>query len=126
MKFSIIIACKENNPYLQECLKYCLELKYPDFEIFVLPDEKFTYNNPKVKIITTGPISPPMKRNKVLGLARGELFAFLDDDAYPRDDWLGVAAKYFENSDIAAIGGPAITPQTDSLAQIASGMIYES
>jgi GT2 family glycosyltransferase len=126
MKISIIIVCKGLNPYLSECLKHCLDLDYPDFEIIVFPDEDFKYADQKVKIIATGKVTPPRKRNKALGIARGELFAFIDDDAYPRKDWLKEAVKYFNNPDVAAIGGPAITPPDDSLRQLASGFIYES
>ncbi len=126
MRISIIIACKNPNPYLSECLKHCLDLDYPDFEIIVLPDEDFRYADQKVKIIATGIIAPPRKRNKALGIARGELIAFIDDDAYPEKNWLKEAIKYFNNPDVAAIGGPAITPPDDSLRQLASGIIYES
>jgi cellulose synthase/poly-beta-1,6-N-acetylglucosamine synthase-like glycosyltransferase len=126
MFISIIIACKKNNPYLEECLRYCLGLWYPEFEIIVLPDTHFEYAHPRVKIIPTGSVTPPQKRNKILRLAGGELYAFIDDDAYPKEDWLTVAVKHFEDSGVAAIGGPAITPPQDSLSQIASGLIYES
>ncbi len=126
MRISIIIACKNQNPYLSECLKHCLDLDYPDFEIIVLPDEDFRYADQKVKIIATGIIAPPRKRNRALGIARGELIAFIDDDAYPEKNWLKEAIKYFNNPDVAAIGGPAITPPDDSLRQLASGIIYES
>ena len=29
--------------------------------------------------------------------AKGNIFAFIDDDAYPRRDWLEVAEKYLQN-----------------------------
>ncbi|MCM8778436.1 MAG: glycosyltransferase [Candidatus Omnitrophica bacterium] len=126
MKVSIVIACKKNNPYLEECLKHCLQLDYPDYEILVLPDEGFSYTHPRIRIIPTGEITPPAKRNKVLGIASGELLAFIDDDAYPEKNWLKRGRDYFHESEIAAIGGPAITPQEDSLRQFASGLVYES
>lgn len=40
-KVSIIIPLKEYNSYIEECIRHCLELDYPDFEIIVLPDNPF-------------------------------------------------------------------------------------
>lgn len=126
MKVSIVIACKKINPYLEECLQHCLSLDYPDYEIFVLPDDEFDYPDSRVKIISTGPVTPPVKRNRILGIASGKLIAFIDDDAYPRPDWLKVAIEEFKNPEVAGIGGPAITPPEDGLKQLASGLVYES
>ncbi|MDL1979741.1 MAG: glycosyltransferase, partial [Deltaproteobacteria bacterium] len=61
-----------------------------------------------------------------LKYAKGEIFAFLDDDAYPRRDWLTHIVHNFSDSDVAAVGGPAVTPDNDSTAQKASGLVFES
>ena len=61
-----------------------------------------------------------------LGYAKGEILAFIDDDAYPRKDWLKNAMENFKDQDVAAVGGPAITPGEDSIRQKASGLIYSS
>ena len=58
--------------------------------------------------------------------AQGDILAFIDDDAYPEEDWLKNAAKNFEDFQVGAVGGPAVTPPNDSLRQKASGKIYES
>ncbi|MFQ6136538.1 MAG: glycosyltransferase [Candidatus Hydrothermarchaeales archaeon] len=47
----------------------------------------------------------------------GELLAFIDSDAYPRKDWLKNAVKYFSNPEIAAVGGPGLTPEEDNTLQ---------
>ena len=126
MKVSIVIACKNFNPYLEECLRHCLNLDYPDYEIIVLPDERFNYPDQRVKIIPTGKVTPPVKRNKILEIPLGDIIAFIDDDAYPDKDWLKIAKIYFDDSEIGALGGPGVTPQNDNLRQWASGVIYES
>ncbi len=58
--------------------------------------------------------------------ARGEIIAFLDDDAYPEPCWLKNALVNFDDPEVAAVGGPAVTPDNDSLAQKASGAIYST
>jgi len=126
MTISIIIAVKHLNENLKECLRHCLNLDYPDYEIIVFPDEAFIFDNPKVKVIATGNISPPRKRDLALKEAKGEVLAFIDDDAYPERSWLGNAAKNFSDPEVAAVGGPAITPESDSLLQKAGGEVYRS
>jgi GT2 family glycosyltransferase len=58
--------------------------------------------------------------------AKGEIIAFIDDDAWPEKDWLKNAVENFKDGNIAAVGGPAITPAQDSLKQKASGLVYSS
>ncbi|MEM7268599.1 MAG: glycosyltransferase family 2 protein [Pseudomonadota bacterium] len=46
-----------------------------------------------------------MSRNIGLSAARGEIVAFIDDDAAPEPDWLDEALKVFAADDIGAVGG---------------------
>ena len=126
MTVSIIVAVKKDNPNLRECIENCLKLDYPDFEILVLPDNDAILNYPKTRVIPTGELTPPLKRDLALSHAKGEIVAFLDDDAYPDKDWLTKALRHFESPEIAAVGGPAVTPKADSLRQKASGQVYSS
>ena len=126
MTVSIIVAVKGDNPNLRECIESCLKLDYPDFEILILPDNAVILNYPKTRVIPTGEVTPPIKRDLALSQASGEIIAFLDDDAYPAEDWLSLALKHFTDPEIAAVGGPAVTPETDSLMQKASGRVYSS
>ena len=126
MNVSIIIAVKKFNPNLKNCLEKCLALDYSYFEIIVLPDKEFVSSDPKVKIIPTGNLTAPQKRDIGAKLSSGDILAFIDDDAYPRSDWLKNAVKQFQALKIAALGGPGLTPQEDSPLEKASGKIYES
>lgn len=126
MTVSIIVAVKKDNPNLRECIESCLKLNYPDFEILVLPDNDLILSYPKTRVIPTGELTPPLKRDMALSQAQGEILAFLDDDAYPDKDWLAKALRHFEFPEIAAVGGPAVTPDADSLRQKASGQVYSS
>ncbi len=115
-------------------------MDYPEFEIIILPDESFdsvlpclpagrghrNQGNVHIKIVPTGPVSPAEKRDIALNYARGEILAFLDDDAYPRKDWLKNAINNFAEPMVAAVGGPAITAENDNVRQKASGLVYQS
>ena len=125
-RVSIIIPCKEIGDYARESIERCLKLDYPDFEILVLPDAESTLNLPGVKIIPTGPVGPAEKRDLAASMADSEFLAFIDDDAYPDKLWLKKAMRHFQDADIAAVGGPGITPPTDGLRQKASGLVFSS
>ncbi len=108
-----------------------MKLEFSDYEILILADEAFSqegiFSSPKIRIIPTGNITPPYKRDLGAKKTKGSILAFLDDDAYPDKDWLSQAIKIFEESDnIACVCGPAITPKSDSLLQKASGLVYGS
>jgi GT2 family glycosyltransferase len=141
-KVSVIIAlhtCSER--FLKDFSNF-RNLDYPDFEILVVVDEP-TLNessNPrstslkrlkKPNYVTIIPTSkeltgPGEKRDVGIENATGEICAFIDDDAYPRPDWLRSAVPFFNNSEVAAIGGPGVTPPEDSLLAQASGVVYTS
>ncbi|MCM8782078.1 MAG: glycosyltransferase [Candidatus Omnitrophica bacterium] len=127
MTVSILIPVKGDNENLRKSIGHCLELDYPDFEIIVLPDAPIVlpYGD-KVRVIPTGNVCPAKKRDGAIDKVKGELLAFLDDDAYPRNDWLKNAVIHFSANEVAAVCGPAITPDSDTLQQKASGFIYSS
>ncbi len=122
---SIIIPCKDIDPQTSECIQKCKELDYDNFEIIVLPDHEHSILS-NVKIVATGKVSPGKKRNIGEKNSTGEFLAFIDSDAYPQKEWLKNAMRYFNDSDIAAVGGPGITPDTDSILQKAGGYILSS
>ena len=131
MTVSIIIVVKAYCENLRECVSKCLELDLGDYEIIILPDSKITQegilSHPRVRIIPTGIVSPPKKRDIAAKQAKGEILAFLDDDAYPKKDWLKEAVNIFKESEkIGCVCGPAVTPQDDSILQKGSGLVYSS
>ena len=125
MKVTIVIPLKADNAYIRETLARLKEIDYPDYEILVLPDAPYSWGD-SAQVIPTGAVGPAAKRDTALEHARGEIVAFLDDDTFPAHDWLKNASKYFADARVAAIGGPAVTPATDSLLQQASGGVYTS
>ena len=128
MTVSILIAVKAWGKTLGQCVARCQELAFPNFEILILPDLPVTrkFYDERIKIIPTGAVSPARKRDMALNFATGGIIAFIDDDAYPVKDWLKYAVENFQDEDVAAVGGPAITPLEDTLLQKASGMVYSS
>ena len=124
---SVIIICEGFNHFLEESLPYYSKLDYPKFEVFVFTTEKvgdqIAGKYPNIKFVSEPATKnkPAEKRDLALKYAQGEIFAFIDDDAFPDKDWLKNAAPYFEDEDIAAVGGPGITPKSADIFEQASG-----
>lgn len=125
-KVSIIIPVREINDYIREAIPHHLQLDYPDYEILIFPDEPSEETFPRTRIIPSGRTGPAEKRDMALEYAQGEIIAFIDDDAYPRPDWLKNAIAHFDDPSVGAVGGPAVTAQNDGILRQASGKVYES
>ncbi|MBD3355234.1 glycosyltransferase [Candidatus Woesearchaeota archaeon] len=131
LKFSVIIPVKELNDFLKESIPIMLDIDHKSFEIIILPNEKpkkipAYIKDKKIRIIPTGKVSPAIKRDIGAEKSRGKYLAFIDDDAYPRKDWLKKAEELFNSGKADAVGGPAVTPKDDSISQKASGLFFET
>ena len=129
--FSIIIPFKCWSAYLEECLTHIKNLSLQEFEVVLLPDEVIDlptfYQDISVSIIPTGAINPALKRDQGAKASKGQFLAFIDDDAYPESNWLDVAYRAFSTRpEIGAIGGPAMTPTTESFWARVSGAVFLS
>jgi len=127
--FSVVIPVKEINDYLRlETVPSLLKQSYSGLEIIILPDKKTNEHFPQTRIIPTLTITgPAAKRDMGAKAAKGQILAFIDDDAYPEKNWLKTSAAVFAESDsIAAVCGPAVTPATDNFRQKASGYVWSS
>ena len=135
---SVVIACPNGSWMLDECLSALERQTYRDFEVIVLPDDKlkdgregddrsshsaYTFS---LHLIPTGKVRPAEKRNIGIRAAKGEIVAFIDDDAYPDAHWLENAVKYFGEPTIGALGGPGVTPPGDGFWARCGGRVYEN
>lgn len=123
---SILIPFRAPGAHLRECLSAIAEMDYPNFEVLLLPDESMECGGKRIAVIPTGSLGPPRKRDIGASHAKGEIIAFIDDDAYPDEDWLANAVRRFSDDSIAAVGGPASTPPTDGFWEQAAGRVLAS
>ncbi len=125
---SIVIACPNWSWMLKECLDAIAVQTYRNFEVIVLPDGEVTETTqcPNVRFIPTGKVRPAEKRNTGINEAKGEVVAFIDDDAYPDLHWIESAVKYFSEPSVGGVGGPGVTPPGDSFMAKAGGRVYEN
>lgn len=128
VKFSIIIPVKTINGYVRETVPYIQSLDGDNWELLIIPNEadQDEWHDARIKLISSGRVGPAAKRDLGAEHAAGVILVFLDDDSYPSSNLLTVASPYFDNPGIVAIGGPAITPPSDSFWQKVSGAVFLS
>lgn len=134
-KVSVIIPFQKENAYLEETIYHIKALCYKNLEVILLPDFNietlFLDKNLKdidfqYQIYSTGKVSPAIKRDIGASKSNGEILAFIDDDAYPKNDWLDKILVHFNDTSICAAGGPQITPHSDTFWQKVSGAMFLS
>jgi len=69
---------------------------------------------------------PSRQRNLAAAEANGDVLYFLDDDSLTEPDFLRRAARHFSDSRVAAVGGPSLTPVTDTVFQRSAGIALSS
>ncbi len=126
IKYSFIIPVKEINDYIRESIPKILEISRNDYEIIVYPDYVNSESWGKTFQIGSGPGGPAMKRSLASRDAKGEFLVFIDDDAYPEKDILDKLDDDFSDEKVAAVGGPAMTPESDTFLQKISGAVFLS
>ena len=124
-----VVACPGASAMLRECVAAlgAVRASVPgaSLEAVVLPDFPTGERWPEwVREIPTGKVLPSEKRNAGILAARGEIVAFLDDDARPLPGWLSHALPWFSDGNVGAVGGPAVTPPEDPFAAKISGRVY--
>ncbi len=130
----IIVDYKKENPYRTECLEAIQEQTYKNYEIILVTDYPIALSSSRkrgsipslIKKSFGHYVGPAEKRDWGAKRAKGEILAFIDDDAYPDKDWLKNIVKDLSDSTLAGVGGPGVTPPNASWTEEASGWMSAS
>jgi cellulose synthase/poly-beta-1,6-N-acetylglucosamine synthase-like glycosyltransferase len=125
-QISVIIVAKDISQNLKECIAHCLKNTYHKFEIIVILDNKTTLSFPKTKIYCVGKTGPAKKRDYGSKKSKSDIVVFIDDDAYPSKRWLENIVNDFKKENVAAVGGPGVTPPDSNWREDASGWVSAS
>jgi GT2 family glycosyltransferase len=117
--FVSVVVCSFNGMRtIRDCLKGLSKLEYPNYEVIVVDDGSTDstwaiavgYN---YRVIRTENRGLGSARNIGLKEARGEIIAYIDDDAWPDPHWLNYLVETFQRTDHAGVGGPNLPPSGD-------------
>jgi O-antigen biosynthesis protein len=115
---SVVVCSFNGSRTIGECLEAIGEIRYPAFEVIVV-DDGSTDDTAAIAaqydatLIRTQNHGLSHARNVGWQAAKGEIIAYIDDDAYPDPDWLTYIAATFRDSNYAGVGGPNILPPHD-------------
>src|SRR2546425_694879 len=114
-----VVVCSYNGARtIRDCCAGLIRLEYPNFEVIVINDGS-TDATPEIvshydfRLISTDNRGLSSARNTGWQEAKGEIVAYIDDDAYPDPHWLTYIAAAFMRTPHVGIGGPNLPPHGD-------------
>lgn len=85
------------------------------------------HNSASFEVLTVSGNQPSFQRNRAVEQARGDYVYFLDNDSIPEPGNLDRIVSFFaEHPQAAVLGGPSLTPATDSAGQRGRGRVLGS
>ena len=119
-RISVVVCTHNGDRTIQETLEHLRKIDYPDYEIIVVNDGSTdgsvkVIRDHDVVLISTENRGLSSARNTGMQAARGEIIAYIDDDAYPDPHWLRYLAHAFRTGDWVGVGGPNVVPPEDPL-----------
>jgi O-antigen biosynthesis protein len=115
---SVVVCTYNGKRTIRDTLDGLKKLEYSNFEVIVVNDGSTDGTGDIAKeygfkVITTENRGLSSARNTGMRAAKGDIVAYIDDDARPDPHWLTYLAVAFMNSNHVGIGGPNLPPPND-------------
>ncbi len=115
---SVVVCTYNGGRTIRDCLEGLKKIDYPNFEVIIVNDGSTDGCEVIAKSYGFRVISIPNgglsnARNVGMRAAKGEIVAYIDDDAIPDPQWLTYLAATFLTTDHVGVGGPNIPPGDD-------------
>src|SRR5438270_12280983 len=119
-----VVVCTNNRPAeLEKCLGGVANQTVQPLEVVVV-DNAFSDDRVATisqrfgaRYIKESRRGASCARNRGVAESKGEIIAYLDDDAYPNPEWLVSLLQGFEDRDVMAVGGRTVGPSADPEAR---------
>lgn len=117
-RISVVVCSYNGERTIRDCLQGLRKLDYPNYEVIVVNDGSKDRTEAIAKefgfrVITTENRGLSSARNTGMRAAKGEIVAYIDDDAIPDPHWLTYLAYSFLTTDHMGVGGPNLPPPND-------------
>ncbi len=122
--FSVVVCTRNRPALLERNLAGVRRLDYPRFEVLVVdsapPDRR---GEEVARRFDAEYIAVPIRgvsraRNCGARASRGEIIAYLDDDAVPEPDWLSRLAPEFQDPRVMAVSGAILPLRVETEAEV--------
>jgi GT2 family glycosyltransferase len=117
-RVSVVVCSRNGERTIRDTLDGLLQLEYPDYEVIVVDDGSTDATAAIAREYPFSVISTPngglsAARNTGLEAARGEIVAYIDDDAWPDPHWLHYLVTVLTAGGHGGVGGPNLSPRGD-------------
>jgi cellulose synthase/poly-beta-1,6-N-acetylglucosamine synthase-like glycosyltransferase len=108
---SVVVCTRHRAAELERCLVGLRQLDYPRYEVIVVDNTRGDENVRRLaeaadaQLVVEPTVGLSRARNAGVRRARGELVAFIDDDAVAQPTWLRTHAAAFRDPSVAATTG---------------------
>ncbi len=121
MKVSVIMPVERLGGDAERAIASVLEQQVPfDFELIVVSAEALPPQT-GVRNVVEPNRNPATRRNRAVSEAKGEILAFIDDDARAGPGWLAEGVAILDaQPDVLAVGGPDPAPDDSTPAELVS------
>ena len=114
-RVSVVVCSHDGAATIGDCLRGLQTLAYPRYEVIVVDDGSSDGTGDiagaaGARVVRTANRGLASARNRGLEESRGDVVAYLDDDAVPDPHWLTYAVDALLSSAHAAVGGPNLAP----------------
>lgn len=123
MKVSVIMPVERVGGDAERSIASVLDQRAPfPFELIVVSAAPLLMaSETRLMNVVEPDRNPATRRNRAASVAKGEVLAFIDDDATAPTDWLATACAFLDaNPDVLALGGPDPAPPDSSVAELIS------
>ncbi len=118
-KVSVVVCSYNGSKTLDGCLRSLETLRYPDYEVILVNDgstdtvPEIAARYPDIRYHAQPNRGLSVARNVGMGLARGEIIAYTDDDCFADPDWLYFLVSKLLETGATGVGGPNLLPTKD-------------
>jgi glycosyltransferase involved in cell wall biosynthesis len=123
VKVSVIMPVERIGGDAERAIESVLRQNVPfDFELIVVSAAPLALPaDDRIRNVIEPNRNPATRRNRAASAARGEILAFIDDDARADPQWLASACAVFDAQlDVLAVGGPDPAPDDSTIAELVS------